>query len=92
MDAEKLAILLASQPKQKSELAKPTEVHQHIHLHQAPALPPVELSSPPDPERLHPLVVAMSMLLFSVALALPLTLLAAIVDAINQPDIYYLER
>jgi ABC-type phosphate transport system permease subunit len=87
--ADALAIWLVEQ--QTSRLAqhqKPGELHLHQHHHAAPAPAPV---TDPDPQtvRLHPIFVATYILFLSIAISVPLALLAAIVDATNRPSVQY---
>lgn len=90
--AQALVLWLAEQ-QQASRLAQqqaPTgELHLHQHHHAAPAPAPVA-----EPEqdyrtvRMHPLFVAAYMLFLSVAISLPIALIAAIVD---RPDVQYVQ-
>ena len=87
--AETLAIWLVEQ-QQKSHLAQQQqpagELHLHQHHHAAPAPAPVAETAP-QTVRMHPLFVAVYMLFVSVALSLPLALIAAIVDTGNRPTL-----
>lgn len=91
--ADALAIWLIEQ-QQASRLAQqqtpPGELHLHQHHHAAPAPAPVA-----EPEqqtvRLHPLFAATYMLFVSIALALPLTLIAVILENANRPSIQYVQ-
>lgn len=88
---EALAIWLAQQQQssyQAQQQAKPGELHLHQHQHHASATPP-EFER--RTERLHPLFVAVYMLFVSVAISVPLALLASIVDASNRPDVHYIQ-
>jgi hypothetical protein len=91
--ADALALWLV-QRQQASQLSQPQsppgELHLHQHHHAAPAPPLVE-ESEPQTVRLHPLVVATYMLFLSVAISLPLALIAAIVEAGNRPSIQYVQ-
>jgi len=88
--ADALAIWLVEQ-QQASRLAqhqKPGELHLHQHHHAAPAPAPVAEPEPQD-SRLHPIFVATYMLFISIAISVPMALLAAIVDSTNQPSVQY---
>ena len=89
--ADALAIWLVEQ-QQKSHLAQQQqpagELHLHQHHHAAPAPAPVAETAP-QTVRMHPLFVAVYMLFVSVALSLPLALIAAIVHAGNRPQVIY---
>ncbi|HZG40477.1 MAG TPA: hypothetical protein VEZ50_17505 [Nodosilinea sp.] len=91
-NANALAIWLIEQ-QQASQTAQPQSQPGELHLHQhhhAATPPPV---SPPEPQtvRLHPLFVATYMLFLSVAISVPLALIAAIVDSTNRPSVQYVQ-
>ena len=71
---------------------QPPELHLHQHHHQAPPVvhPPTRIEDPSS-IRVPPLVVATYALFLSVALALPLTLIAVILETSQQPQIQYVE-
>lgn len=88
--ADALAIWLVEQ-QQASRLAqhqKPGELHLHQHHYPAPAPLPV---AEPQTVRLHPIFVATYMLFLSIAISVPLALLAAIVDSTNRPSVQYVQ-
>lgn len=92
---EALALWLHSQ-QENSRLAqqqqtKPGELHLHQHHHAAPAPPPVTEPEQPQTVRLHPLFVATYLLFVSVAISLPIALIAAIVEAGSRPDVHYVQ-
>lgn len=62
----------------------------HLHQHHHPTTPPAA-EYEPRPERLHPLFVAVYMLFVSIAISVPLALLAAIVESSNRPDVQYVQ-
>lgn len=85
---EALAIWLAQQQQQSylaQQQTQPGELHLHQHNHAAPAPAPEQRQT----MKMHPLFAATYLLFISVALALPLALIAAIVEAGNQPEIIY---
>lgn len=89
--AEALAIWMVEQQKASKMAQQQTsagDLHLHQHHHTAPP-PAAEFER--RPERLHPLFVAVYMLFVSVAISVPLALLAAIVDASNRPDVQYIQ-
>lgn len=88
-------VLWLAEQQQASRLAQqqaPGELHLHQHHHAAPAPPPV---AEPEPEyrtiRLHPLILATYILFISVAMALPLAMIAAIIEAGNRPSVQYVQ-
>jgi hypothetical protein len=90
--ADALAIWLVEQ-QQASRLAQQQpqlgELHLHQHHH---AAPPAPVSTPePQTVRMHPLFVAAYMLFLSVAISLPIALIAAIVEAGSRPDVQYIQ-
>ncbi len=93
-----LALWLAQQ-QQASQLAQQqsaTELHLHNHHHAAPVAP-ITPAAPITPEpqsetRLHPLVVAATLLLLSVSISLPLAMFAAVVEAVRGPEVHYVPR
>ena len=88
--ADALAIWLVEQ-QQTSRLAqhqKPGELHLHQHQHHYAAPAPVT-DPAPQTVRLHPIFVATYLLFISIAISVPLALLAAIVDSTNQPSVQY---
>jgi hypothetical protein len=54
---------------------------------------PAPIAEPEQPQtvRLHPLFVATYMLFVSVAISLPIALIAAIVEAGSRPDVQYVQ-
>lgn len=67
------------------------DLHLHQHHYAAPAP-----GATPEPEqhpitRPNPLVMMFSLFLFSIAISVPLALLAAIVDATNRPSVEYVQ-
>lgn len=98
MSHDPRAIALAAwlvEQQQASRLAQPQtppgELHLHQHHHAAPAPLPRAEADQRQAVRLHPLFVATYMLFVSVALALPLTLIAVILDTGNRPTIQYVQ-
>jgi hypothetical protein len=91
--ADALAIWLVEQ-QQASRLAQqqtaPGELHLHQHHHAAPVPAPVA-----EPEhqtvRLHPIFMATYLLFLSVAISVPLALIAAIVDSTHRPAVQYIQ-
>lgn len=93
-DQNRALVLWLAEQQQASRLAQqqaPGELHLHQHHHAAPALPVAE----PEPEyrtiRLHPLFLATYILFISVAMALPLAMIAAIIEAGNRPSVQYVQ-
>lgn len=89
-NAEALAIWLIEQ-QQASQMAQPQPQPGQLHLHQHHhAASPAPVSNPETQTvRLHPLFVATYMLFLSVAISVPLALIAAIVDDGNRPQVIY---
>ena len=89
--ADALAIWLVEQ-QQASRKAHPQQPpgELHLHHHAAPAPPPVA-DAQPQTVRLHPLITATYMLLLSLAISLPLAMLAAILDAGTRPAVQYVQ-
>ena len=96
-----LELWRAFQSQQSSRLADtlPPEIHLHQHHHAAPSPPPAPVTRhrpAPVPtyrrELPHPLITALYMLMVSVALALPLAVIAAIVGASNHPQVIYQQQ
>jgi hypothetical protein len=91
--AQALALWLSEQ-QQASRLAQqqaPGELHLHQHHHAAPMPAPIAEPEQPQTVRLHPLFVATYMLFVSVAISLPIALIAAIVEAGDRPDVQYVQ-
>lgn len=90
--ADALAIWLVQQ-QQASRLTHPKTPSGDLHLHQHHhAASPAPVSTPaPQTMRLHPLFVATYMLFLSVAISVPLALIAAIVDSTNRPSVQYVQ-
>lgn len=87
-----LAQWIAQQQRANSLSHQPPELHLHQHHHQAPVVPPpIDKIEDPTSIRVPPLVVATYALFLSVALALPLTLIAVILETSQQPQIQYVE-
>jgi ABC-type phosphate transport system permease subunit len=89
-----LAIFLAEQaanrPAHWAQSKQLAELHLHHHHYAAPEPSPV---AEPEPQtvRLHPIFVATYMLFLSIAISVPLALLAAIVDSTNRPSVQYVQ-
>jgi ABC-type phosphate transport system permease subunit len=91
--SQALVLWLAEQ-QQASRLAQQqtrSELHLHQHHHAAPAPPPLAEPEQPQTVRLHPIFVATYMLFVSVAISLPIALIAAIVESNSRPDVQYVQ-
>lgn len=80
---------IADQQRASSLSTKQPAPELHLHNHHHPATPATDFER--RPERLHPLFVAVYMLFVSIAISVPLALLAAIVDSSNRPDVQYIQ-
>lgn len=89
-DQDALVQWIAAQQR-ASSLSQSQAPELHLHQHHHPATPPPSAEFERRPERLHPLFVAVYMLFVSVAISVPLALLAAIVDSSNRPDVQYVQ-
>jgi len=81
---------IAEQQRASSLSKKQPAPELHLHQHHHPTPPPAA-EFERRPERLHPLFVAVYMLFVSIAISVPLALLAAIVDSSNRPDVHYVQ-
>lgn len=88
--SDALAQWLAEQQRASSLSRKQPAPELHLHQHHHPATPP-PVAEFERRERLHPLFVAVYMLFVSIAISVPLALLAAIVDSSNRPDVQYVQ-
>lgn len=77
-----------AQHKQLGEL----HLHQHQHHYAASEPEPSPVATPePQSLRMHPIFVATYLLFISIAISVPLALLAAIVDSTNRPSVQYVQ-
>lgn len=90
-DQNQLTQWIAEQQRASSLSPKQAATELHLHQHNHPAVAPPSAEFERRSERLHPLFVAVYMLFVSVAISVPLALLAAIVDASNRPDVQYIQ-
>jgi hypothetical protein len=81
---------IAAQQRASSISQKQPAPELHLHQHHHPTTA-AAAEFERRPERLHPLFVAVYMLFVSIAISVPLALLAAIVDASNRPDVQYIQ-
>ena len=91
---EALALWLHTQ-QENSRLAQqqqpPGELHLHQHHHAAPTVPaPIGVPEQPQTVRLHPLVFMACLFLLSLALSVPLALIAAISES-NRTEVHYIQ-
>lgn len=75
-----------------SDLARPDsrELHLHHHHHAAPA-PTPEPGTNYRRDLPHPLVAALTMAIVSLAICLPFAFAAAVIEALNKPDVQYIQ-
>lgn len=82
--------------RQASSIAQPGQLPPELHLHHHHAAPLAPTPPPINVEdyrlvRMHPLLFGTYLLVVSVALALPLAFLAAIVESTNRPEVQYIQ-
>ncbi len=92
MDNNELTKWIDSQ-RQVSGIAQPGhQVPPELHLHHhAPPVPQSNDQERATITRIHPLFAATYMLFVSLAISIPLALLAAIVESTNRPSVQYIQ-
>lgn len=81
---------IAQQQRASSLSQKQPAPELHLHQHHHPTTPPA-VEYEPRSERLHPLFVAVYMLFVSLAISVPLALVAAIIESTTRPDVQYIQ-
>ena len=89
-DQNLLSQWIAEQQRASSLSKKQPAPELHLHQHHHPTAPPAA-EHDRRPERMHPLTYMFSLFLLSIALSVPLALLAAIVESSNRPSVNYVQ-